>query len=205
MKSDLDNPSPSRTVLDTERQEKAKLYARIQRRFLLLEMALGAALLLAWLLTGWSTTLRNWIMGWTGNPWIAVAAFGAIFGAVFTLLDLPLSFYTGYTLPHRFEQSNQTVSGWISDLLKGLLLSSLLGGLVLEIIYWLLRSSPDSWWLWVGGFLLLFNVLLANLAPVLLFPIFYKFSALDESDQGLEERLLALADKAGAPVMGVSL
>lgn len=203
MKSDLDNPSPSRTVLDTERQEKAKLYARIQRRFLLLEMALGAALLLAWLLTGWSTTLRNWIMGWTGNPWIAVAAFGAIFGAVFTLLDLPLSFYTGYTLPHRFEQSNQTVSGWISDLLKGLLLSSLLGGLVLEIIYWLLRSAPESWWLWVGGFLLLFNVLLANLAPVLLFPIFYKFSALDESDQGLEERLLALADKAGAPVMGV--
>jgi len=67
----------------------------------------------------------------------------------------------------------------------------------------LLRAAPDSWWLWVGGFLLLFNVLLANLAPVLLFPIFYKFSALDESDQELEERLLALADKAGAPVMGV--
>ncbi|MEJ2447590.1 MAG: hypothetical protein P8Y37_06575 [Anaerolineales bacterium] len=185
-----DHPSVS-AELDPARQEKARLYARIQRRFMLLDLLLGAALLLAWLLAGWSVDLRNWITSWTGNPWIAVAAFGGIFGGIFTVLDLPLSFYTGYILPHRFEQSNLTLQGWLSDLVKGLLLSALLGGLILEIIYWLLRSAPDSWWLWVGGFLLLFNVLLANLAPVLLFPIFYKFSALDESDQELEERLLA--------------
>jgi STE24 endopeptidase len=189
--------------LDPARQEEARLYARIQRRFMVLDLLLGAALLLTWLLAGWSVALRNWITSWTGNPWIAVAAFGGIFGGIFTVIDLPLSFYTGYILPHRFKQSNLTLRGWLSDLIKGLLLSALLGGLILEIIYLVLRSAPDSWWLWVGGFLLLFNVLLANLAPVLLFPLFYDFTALDESDQGLEDRLMALAEKAGAPVMGV--
>jgi STE24 endopeptidase len=129
--------------------------------------------------------------------------FGAVFGGVFFLLDLPLSYYTGYVLPHRFQQSNQNIKGWVIDLIKGLLISALLGGLVLEAIYFLLRSAPELWWLWAAGFLLLFNVLLTNLAPVLLFPIFYKFTPLGENDQALGERLIALAERAGAPVMGV--
>lgn len=203
MLSPLQDTSPEDTELDTERQQQAKEYARIQRRFMFLDLALGATLLLAWLLTGWSVQLRDWITSWTTSPWLAVLVYGMIFGGVFTLLDLPLSYYTGYILPHRFKQSNLDLKGWLLDLIKGLLISLLLGGLVLEGIYFLLRSAPDSWWLWAAGFLLLFNVLLSNLAPVLLFPIFYKFTPLAEEDQALEERLLALAQKAGAPVMGV--
>ena len=195
--------APEITSLDTERQKQAKEYARIQRRFMFLDLVLGAALLLAWLLTGWSVQLRDWITGWTTNPWLAVLVFGAIFGGAFTLLDLPLSYYTGYILPHRFKQSNQDLKGWLVDLVKGLLVSIVLGGLVLEGIYYLLRSVQEAWWLWTAGFFLLFNVLLANLAPVLLFPIFYKFSPLAEEDQALEERLKALSEKAGTPVMGV--
>ncbi len=189
--------------LNPERQEQAKEYARIRRRFSVLDMALGGALLLVWLLTGWSAHLRDWIISWTTNPWLAVLVFGAIFGGVFTLLDLPLSYYTGYILPHRFQQSNQDLKGWITDLIKGLLVSAVMGGLVLEGIYFLLRSVPQNWWLWTGVLLLVFNVLLANLAPVVLFPIFYKFTPLEEEDQALGERLISLAEKSGAPVMGV--
>ncbi len=189
--------------LDPERQELAKKYAHIRRRFMLLDLFLGTVLLLAWLLTGWSAFLRDWITSWTTNPWLAVLVYGAVFGGVFTLLDLPLSYYTGYILPHRFQQSNQDLKGWLADLAKGLAISVLLGGLVLEAIYYLLRSSPGSWWLWAAVFLLLFNVLLSNLAPILLFPIFYQFTPLREENQNLRDRLLALAEKAGAPVMGV--
>ncbi len=89
------------------------------------------------------------------------------------------------------------------DLVKGLLVSAVLGGVILEAIYFLLRSAPGSWWLWAAGFLLLFNVILSNLAPILLFPIFYKFTPLADEDQALKERLMALAEKAGVPVMGV--
>ncbi len=192
-----------RPGLDPERQIQAKEYARIQRRFIFLDLALGTALLVAWLVTDWSIQLRNWISGLTTNPWLAVLIYGAVFGGIFTLLDLPLSYYTGYILPHRFKQSNQDRKGWVVDLIKGLGISILLGGLILELIYFLLRSAPGSWWLWTAGFLLLFNVLLSNLAPILLFPIFYKFTPLAEEDQALGERLLALSEKAGAPVMGV--
>jgi STE24 endopeptidase len=170
---------------------------------MLLDLVLGAALLLIWLQLNWSIYLRNWIFNWTDNQWLAVIVFGGIFGSVFFLLDLPLSFYTGYVLPHRFQQSTQTLKGWWSDLFKSLIISALIGGFLLEMMYLLLRVSPKAWWLWTAGFLLLFNVLLANLAPVLLFPLFYKFSPLEENHSELQERLISLAEKAGTNVAGV--
>jgi STE24 endopeptidase len=66
-----------------------------------------------------------------------------------------------------------------------------------------LRAAPETWWLWVGIFLMLFNVLLSNLAPVLLFPIFYKVKPLGEEHQELVERLQQLAQQAHTQVQGV--
>ncbi len=190
-------------ILDPERQALAKEYGKIRRRLMIIDLALAAALLLAWILTGWSVMLRDWIFSWTQSPWLAVLAYGGVFGGVFTLLDLPLSFYSGYILPHRYQQSNQTLRGWIGDLAKNLLITSFLGAGLLEVIYLVLRTAPDTWWLWTAGILLIVNVLLANLAPVLLFPLFYKFTPLEEGHQELVERLMALADRSGAKVAGV--
>lgn len=189
--------------IDPQRQEQAREYASVRRRFLLLDLILGSVLLLIWLLLGWSTSVRDWILTWTSNQWIAVAAFGAIFGGFFYLIDLPLSYYTSYVLPHRYDQSNQTRKGWVGDVLKSALLTALLGGLLLEIIYLMLRSTPETWWLWAGGIIFLFNILLANLAPILIMPLFYDFEPLGENHRQLEERLLNLAEKAGTNVKGV--
>ena len=88
-------------------------------------------------------------------------------------------------------------------MVKSALLSAVLGGFVLEIVYLVLRTAPDNWWLWTAGFLLLFNVLLTNLAPVILFPIFYKFSPLGEEHLALQERLISLSKKAATNITGV--
>ena len=190
-------------ILNLERQKQAKQYARIRRRFMLLDLILGAIFLLLWLMLDWSILLRTWIYTWTQSPWVAILAYGSVFAGIFSLLDLPLSYYTGFVLPHQFQQSNQDLKSWISDLIKNLLISFILGAFVLEIIYLVLRNSPDTWWIWTAGFLLLFNVLLTNLAPVLLFPLFYKFSPLEEDFQELSDRLIKLTEKAGTKIMGV--
>jgi STE24 endopeptidase len=132
-----------------------------------------------------------------------VAGFGLVFGAGALLLGLPLSFTSGYLLPKRFGQSNQTLVGWISDQIKSGLMAGLLGLLVLEAIYAALRAFPETWWLWAAGFLLFFSVLLANLAPVLLLPLFYKFTPLGEEHAELTRRLLLLSQRANAHVQGV--
>ncbi|MEA3351608.1 MAG: M48 family metallopeptidase [Chloroflexota bacterium] len=189
--------------LNPQRQKKAKEYAKINRRFMILDLIIGIAFLLAWLLFDWSMELRNWTLILTTNNWLGIAAFGAVFGAAFYVINLPLSYYTGYIIPHRYEMSNQTIRGWLEDQVKSLLISIILGGLLLEIIYAVLRAAPETWWLWVGGIMLLFNVVLANLAPVLIFPLFYDFSPLGEEHADLAARLVQLAEQAGTHIKGV--
>jgi STE24 endopeptidase len=189
--------------LDPERQESARHYARIRRWLMLVELVLGTSYLLAWLFLGWSESLRDYNQSWTPSPWVGVLVYGLVFGGCYLLLELPLSFFQGFSLPHRFQQSNQTLKGWWMDFFKGTVLSGLLGLLFLEIIYFMLRLFPASWWLWAAGVLLAINMLLANLAPILIFPLFNKFQPLAEGYQHLQDRLLSLAERASMPVIGV--
>jgi STE24 endopeptidase len=193
----------SEISIDPQRQEQAKRYARINRRLMLVDLAVGAIYTLAWLVAGWSVSLQAALSAWTSNPWLQVAAFAAIFGGVYYLINLPLSYYSGFVLPHRFGMSNESASGWAADQLKSLAVSVVLGGILIEVIYAVLRLSPEWWWLWVAGIMLIFTVLLANLAPVLLMPIFYKFVPLGEEHADLIERLLRLAERTQTRVQGV--
>jgi STE24 endopeptidase len=190
-------------ALDPQKQEQARIYARIQRRLMLVDLGLGAIYLLAWLLSGASLALSVSLQRLTASAWLQVALYGVIFGGVYLLINLPLSYYSEFILPHRFDQSNQTLGGWISDQLKGLGLSGVLGLLMLELIYLVLRIAPATWWLWAGFILLFFTVLLASLAPVLIMPLFNKFIPLGEEHAGLVERLTRLAERAHTRVSGV--
>ncbi len=193
----------SAATLDPEKQEQAKEYARIRRRLMLGDLALGGIYALLWLVTGWSIDLRNYLLGFTTNDWLLVAGFILVFGGIYFLIDLPLGYYSSYILPHRYGLSTQTFKGWIIDQVKGVLVGGVLGLLVIEIVYYVLRISPNLWWLWAGLILLFFNVILANLAPVLLMPLFYKFVPLEEEHADLVARLLNLTERAGTRVRGV--
>ncbi|HZW04395.1 MAG TPA: M48 family metallopeptidase, partial [Anaerolineaceae bacterium] len=140
---------------------------------------------------------------WTANPWLIVAGYTIVFGGVFLVLNLPLSYYEGFVLPHRFGQSNQTLRGWVIDQVKSLALSGVFGLVMVEAVYWLLRVAGDAWWLWAAGMLLFVQVVMANLAPVLIMPIFYKVVPLDADRADLAARLMRLAEQAGTRVRGV--
>jgi STE24 endopeptidase len=189
------------TSLDPERQKRAKAYARMKRRLMLLDLGLGAVYALAWLLGGASVWLRDLILGLTQNQFLVVALYVAVFGGIYALLDAPLSYYRGFVLPHRYGLSTQSFRAWLWDQIKGAAIGGALGLILVEIMYALLRVSPDWWWLWTALVMLLFTVVLSNLAPVLFFPLFYKFTPLDDED--LVARLTQLARAAGTRVRGV--
>ena len=61
-----------------------------------------------------------------------------IFGGIYFVLNLPLGYYSGFILPHRFDQSNQKLKDWIIDQLKGLAIGAPLGlTLLLTLLSWL--------------------------------------------------------------------
>ena len=191
------------TTLDPERQQQAKQYARIRRRWWLVDNAFSAVYALAWLFLGWAVALREWLSTLTTNEWLLVPVFVAVFGGISSLINLPLGYYSGFVLPHRFGQSNQTLKGWIIDRLKGMAVGAPLGLLLLELLYLALRATGDLWWLWAAGGMLVFTVLLSNLAPILIAPLFNKYTPLGEEHKELGNRLLALAERANTKVRGV--
>jgi STE24 endopeptidase len=190
-------------IIDVESQKKAKQYSRLQRRLMVIEIVFSLIFILAWLIFGWSKELKAILNEYTNNEWLLVAIFGMLFGGFYYLLSLPLSYYEGFIIPHRFDLSTQTMNGWILDQGKILIIGGILGGLMLEIVYAFLRLFPDWWWLGAGIILLIFNVILANLTPLIIFPIFYKFVPLENEFKELSKRLIKLADQAGAHVQGV--
>jgi len=208
------------TTLDPEKQKQAKQYALIRRRLWLVDTIFSALYFLAWIIFGWGISLRIWLSGLGcslkdpvmafihcqsifSNPWLLIPSFAFVFGGIYSILNLPLSYYSGFVLPHRFGQSNQTLKDWIIDQLKGLAIGAPLGLLLLELLYLALRVTGDMWWLWAAGGLLVFNVLLINLAPILIMPLFNKFIPLGDEHKDLADRLLKLAKQANTKVRGV--
>lgn len=187
--------------IDEEKQQKAKRYARARRVLLVADLGVAAAIVLGLLLTGASIDLRDLAMRVSDNLVWVVAIYSAVLYLVYAVVTLPLSLYGGFSLPHRFGLSNQSLLDWMGDWLKSTGLGLVLGLLLIEVLYVLLASYPDTWWIPAGVGLVAFNVILANLAPVLLVPIFYKQRPL--ADQDLVNRLTRLAERAGTRVQGV--
>ncbi|WP_376791231.1 M48 family metallopeptidase [Thermoflexus sp.] len=183
-----------------DRQQEAKRYARLRRRLWLLELGLFIVYSFLWILSGLAYAM--------GEAWARALPFpfdaigmAVAFGGGWALLSLPLDCYSGFLLPHRFGLSTQTLIGWISDRMKAWGLGAGIGLPLIGGLYLAFRRWPSTWWVPVGSVWILFTVLLAHLAPVLLAPLFYRFRPLQDPE--LSARLIRLADRAGVRIRGV--
>jgi Zn-dependent protease with chaperone function len=180
---------------------QTRRYNRIRRWLGIADFMLGAVLLIVLLVTGWSGTLRDIALGDAAqNYTLAVFLYLLMLMTIAKLIGLGVDYY-GFRLEHRFQLSNQRLRGWLWDEAKGFLVGLVLAAIVAELLYFIIRQAPQHWWLisWVV-FLGLF-VLMAQLAPVILFPIFYKFEPLQNEE--LKARLVSLSERAGTRVRGV--
>lgn len=188
-------------MTDTDQQQRAKRYEAIHHLLFLVETGYTLVLLILALVTGASFFLADSVQSLFDNPWLSTALYGAVVVLVVKLLFLPLNWLDGYFLEHRFGLSNQSFGGWALDELKSLGVNLLLGVLVLDVVYFLLRRVEQWWWLVAGLFFLLFGVVLSTLFPVLILPLFYKLRPLE--NESLRQKLSVLAQQVGAQVLGV--
>jgi STE24 endopeptidase len=180
---------------------ESRRYNRVKRWMGIADFAIGLGLLIVLLATGWTGALRD--LAYRGawqNYTLAVFLYVLMLMLLSKLIGLPLDYY-GFRLEHRYHLSNQRLRSWLWDEAKSLLIGLLLATIVVELIYYLLRQEPQHWWLIAWVLFLGLFVLLAQLAPVVLFPIFYKFEPLD--DEELKRRLIVLSERAGTRVRGV--
>ena len=188
----------SEQTLDELRQKKAREYARITRRLFFIDLALGAIFLSVLLFSGLSSGLRNFL----DFPQSArVALYFLIVVVSYGIVSAPLDFYRGFILPHRYGLSRQSLRSWLADEAKGVILALTLGTALVVVIYLFLETFPQTWWLLAFAFMVLVTVVLTNLAPVLILPLFFKTEPL--ADQELRKRLFSLAERSHIKIRNV--
>ena len=190
--------NPSSDPVDSP---EARRYNRIHRWLGIADFVIGAAFLVVLLITGWSGWLRDLALR-RGFQNYMLAVFLYLFFLL--LISKGLGFgldYYGFRLERRFQLSTQKFRSWLWDEAKGFLVGLILAAIVVELLYFMIRQSPQHWWLITWALFMGLFILLAQLAPVVLFPIFYKFEPLDDED--LRRRLVLLGERAGTRVRGV--
>jgi len=181
--------------------DEPKRYESIKHIVGVSKFILDVLVLIFLLTSGWSARIRTLAETVVNSERLTVIAYLAVVGAVLKAIDLPFSFYSGYVLEHRFGLSRQSLAGWINDQMKGLAVGVPLSIAAIELVYFLLRIHPDIWWIYASVAFIAFIVVMANLAPVLLLPLFFKFKPVDDPD--LQKRVDRLAKRTGTPVCGI--
>ncbi len=181
--------------------DEARVYNRLKRRARIINLCTSGALLLILLFTGASVWLREYLERATSNSWLLVCLYFVLLMTAVEILSLPISFYSGYKLEHRYGLSRENLPSFYLDELKSYALSMGLGLGAVELIYWLMRDFPQGWWILAAAAFIGIFILMANLAPVLLFPIFFRFEPLEDED--LQNSIAALAEKSHTSIRGV--
>ena len=132
------------TSPDTARQEKASEYARLTHRLFFAQLAIVGLALLVLTFGGISVKLSHFLA--FSQPW-ASASYLVILALGYGLIMLPLSYYEGFILPHRYGLSNQDFKHWLVDRAKASALGILLALGIVITIYWLIEHTPNLWWL----------------------------------------------------------
>jgi STE24 endopeptidase len=149
----------------------------------------------------WTETLRDYAYTAARQHYtLAVFYYVVMLLLATKVLGFGLDYY-GFGLEHRYHLSNQKLGSWLWDQAKEFLVSLVLAAIVVELIYATIRLSATNWWLISWGVFIVLTVFFAQIAPVVLFPLFYKFEPLRNDD--LRDRLVRLSERAGTRVRGV--
>ncbi|MBM3706832.1 MAG: M48 family metallopeptidase [Actinobacteria bacterium] len=131
-------------------------------------------------------------------PVLLACSFFALFIIILYIILLPLQYYRGFIIEHRFGLSNQTIGAWFLDFLKARAISLLMNTFILTIIYILIIHMKKNWWIAAAAIFIIFLILTSFVFPVLIDPLFYKFQLLE--DKELKEEILKMTDRAGIKV-----
>ena len=182
-------------------EDKSSRYHRLQRRASIASFAWSAALLVTLASTSGSLHIRDAVTALTASAALAIVLYVVALTLLHEIGAFPLALYSDYFLEHRYGLSRQALREWLLDHAKGTAIGLALVVGLASLLYWTMRVVPGWWWLASGLFFAALLVTFVHLAPVLLLPVFFRFTPLDAP--ALRERLERLAERAGARVMGV--
>jgi STE24 endopeptidase len=181
-------------------EARARRYHRHQLVLAGVSLAVGVLYLLGAVVTGVAHDVAEGSTAVTTAWWWQVAVVATVLGVAHEVLVFPIAWLRGYALPRREGLLHQPLRSWLVDRFKAATLGGALMLAGVEVVYGLLRLTP-WWWLAAAAVFFAGQVVMAVVVPVWVLPLFYRLRPLPPGP--LRERLQALADRVGVPVIGV--
>jgi STE24 endopeptidase len=196
LKSDL--PAEFADVYDEERYRKSQEYTRIRTRFGWIRSTVGLLVILAFWFSGGFNWLDLWVRSWGYSELVTGLLYmGILFFANF-LISLPFSVYSTFVIEEKFGFNKTTPKTFVLDIVKGIALSVVIGGIVLAGILLFFMNAGDMAWLYCWAAVTAFSLIMQFIAPTWIMPLFNKFTPLEEGE--LRDAIFRMAEKAKFPL-----
>ncbi len=195
----------AQSQIQSEQQKKDRLdqavkYQKTKNILYFVNEGYNIILLILFLFLGLSAFVRSKIEKISKKRFWVILFYALVFTILGFIAGMPTSYY-GFHLEQKYQLSNQNFPQWFGEQLKALLVMFIIGVIAIEGVYLALKKVPRTWWIYVSVVFVFFTVLLINLAPVLIMPLFNVYTPLPQGE--IRDKLIALSDKAGVKVEGI--
>ena len=177
-----------------DKAQESKTYHRIKNQLFFVGLGVDIIFLIVVTVSGLSVGLRNFAANVSSHFFILNGIYTFFLAVGMYLLHFPLGFFEGFIWEHRFRLSRQKFLHWLGDDLKKAAINGIVMLIAIEVIYALLRRFPDTWWIGAGLFWLFLNLVLSQITPRVIIPLFYKYSVIE--NQELKDCILKLFETA---------
>ena len=196
-------PEPFKKVMDDKTYQKSVNYTLAKAKHGTILDIYSTIILITILFSGVLAETFTLIADFIGGREFAIAV--AIWLIIWMLqtLSMPFSWYAQFRIEEKFGFNNSTQSTWWADQAKGLILSFIIGVPLLWLVLLTQKAGGEFWWIWVWAIIVVFQLLMSIVTPILILPLFNKFSPLPDGD--LKSRLNKLAKRTGFINAGIQV
>ena len=194
-------PSQFAGTIALSAHQRAADYTVERTRLTMIEIVVGAAVLIGLTLLGGVQALDLAITDWLGRGYVGQIALVAAVIAITSAIDLPFDYFRQFVIEQRFGFNRMSKRIFIVDRLKGVLLGAAFGLPLLFVVLWLMNQAGSFWWLWTWIVWVAFQMLVLVLYPSFIAPLFNKFEPL--KDEALKSRIEALMKRCGFAAKGL--
>lgn len=195
-------PQPFEGHIDGELLKKTSDYTVEYGRFGYFSSIFDNIIFIAFLFGGIFVWYNNWIASWQLSFILSGIFFFLILSIVSTILDIPFDLYSTFKIENKYGFNTTTPKIWVTDFIKSFVISLVLMFVLGGIGFWLIKISPNYWWIWLWAFFLAFSLFFMYISPYVIEPLFNKFTPITEYE-GLEEKIRGMFEKVGIKVSRV--
>jgi Zn-dependent protease with chaperone function len=186
-------------TLTPGQEAQAIAYARARHELYFLDVAYGLLLLVLMLQLRIAPAYRDWATKWTDSSFGQIVVFAPLTLLTIDILSLPTAIWE-HLLALRYQQSIQGWASWVADWAKGEGVEMAIAILLVWVLFAVIRRSPRRWWFWFWAAAVPLIILGAVVEPLIVEPLFFKFTPLASSEPGLAANIELMTIRAGAPI-----